>query len=510
MAQGIDPKKVAIYVRWSTDDQANGTTLDVQRDACEKYLSIQGWSFNSDLLFIDDGYSGGNLERPAMSALRRAVEKQEVECVVVYKLDRLSRSVVDTVRLVIEEWDGICHVKSAREAIDTASPAGRMFFYLLVSYAEWERSVIKDRTMSGKVKRASEGKNPGIRIPYGYYLSSPSVIAVDANKASVVRSIFKRYADGCGLAAIARQLNAEGITGIRGGVWATTSVQYIIGNHIYTGKFVYGRTQHNEQYKKGGNKPTRRVSDSPLAESRVPAIVDDELWSLCQTTRKERAKSVKVQGGRTLSSKYLLVGIAKCRCGHALRVRVGTNKRRTPYYFCPARYNKGTTFCNAGFIPQKVADVDVIQKMIRMGVSEIRGRYLQNRMRESKMAVDFAKSNLRDTEESLKALDGQEDRLTRDYLSGVLLADIYQSLRARVSDERKEKAAQLSTAKQNLDIVLKNSTGTNQKMVLIESLNAWSSLSPDEQKNLLRDLGVSIVLYREARSDGELLVDIEW
>ncbi|HWI52739.1 MAG TPA: recombinase family protein, partial [Symbiobacteriaceae bacterium] len=83
----IRPDHVAIYIRWSTEDQGEGTTLDVQMDGCKACLGIQGWQFTSDLVFIDDGYSGGSLDRPALTRLRRLVSRGGIDCVVVYKLD---------------------------------------------------------------------------------------------------------------------------------------------------------------------------------------------------------------------------------------------------------------------------------------------------------------------------------------------------------------------------------------------------------------------------------------
>jgi site-specific DNA recombinase len=110
--------RVGIYIRWSTEDQGEGTTLAVQREACQSYIHSQGWTPSDALTFVDDGISGGTVDRPALTRLRAAVRAGEVDCVVVYKLDRLSRSVVDMVKLVLEEWDGHCYLKSAREPLE--------------------------------------------------------------------------------------------------------------------------------------------------------------------------------------------------------------------------------------------------------------------------------------------------------------------------------------------------------------------------------------------------------
>ncbi|HLN63516.1 MAG TPA: recombinase family protein, partial [Symbiobacteriaceae bacterium] len=213
----VDPQKVAIYIRWSTEDQGEGTTLEVQREGCTHYVLSQGWSVRPDLVFVDDGYSGGTLDRPALNRLRRLAAAGEVDCVVVFKLDRLSRSVVDTVNLVLREWEHKCQLRSAREAIDTGSHAGRMFFYTLVSFAEWERSTIRERTFAGRVRRAQEGRNPGRTLPYGYAPGGrPGEVALVAHEAETVRRIFARYIAGASVRAIAAALNTEGRPAPRG------------------------------------------------------------------------------------------------------------------------------------------------------------------------------------------------------------------------------------------------------------------------------------------------------
>ncbi|HWI66646.1 MAG TPA: recombinase family protein, partial [Symbiobacteriaceae bacterium] len=239
----VDPGRVAVYIRWSTDEQTEGTTLAVQREACEHYVRAQGWQFRDDLVYVDDGYSGGSLDRPGLAALRRAVQEGRVTCVVVFKLDRLSRSVLDTVSLVLQEWEGLCYIKSTREPVDTTSPAGKMFFYMLASYAEWERSVIRERTMSGKVKRAQQGKNPGGIAPYGYVRGDrPGEVVVHEGEAGVVRRIFASYAAGHGLHQIAAALNREGVKPRRSTRWFPTTVAQMLANPMYLGVREYGRT----------------------------------------------------------------------------------------------------------------------------------------------------------------------------------------------------------------------------------------------------------------------------
>lgn len=119
------------------------------------------------------------MERPALTRLPKAVQAGEIEGVVVYKLDRLSRRVVDCVKLVREEWYGRCSLFSTAERFDTELPVGKMIFNILISFAEFERDVIRDRAQSGKKKRASQGRNAGHKYIYGYRLQL--VKAIDAH-----------------------------------------------------------------------------------------------------------------------------------------------------------------------------------------------------------------------------------------------------------------------------------------------------------------------------------------
>jgi site-specific DNA recombinase len=118
MKTKIASDKVAIYIRWSTEDQGQGHTLEIQRESCRYYCMSQGWVAREDLTFIDDGWSGSNLERPALTRLRDSVKAGQVECAVVYKLDRLSRNIKDIINLVLGEWEEACCVRSTQEPVE--------------------------------------------------------------------------------------------------------------------------------------------------------------------------------------------------------------------------------------------------------------------------------------------------------------------------------------------------------------------------------------------------------
>ena len=99
----VDPKRVAAYIRWSTEDQGEGHTLEVQREHCQRVFRENDWTWSESLVFVDAGFSGTVMDRPALTQLRKAVKSRLVDCVVVYRLDRLSRRTSDTLVLIQDE-----------------------------------------------------------------------------------------------------------------------------------------------------------------------------------------------------------------------------------------------------------------------------------------------------------------------------------------------------------------------------------------------------------------------
>ncbi|HLN63959.1 MAG TPA: recombinase family protein, partial [Symbiobacteriaceae bacterium] len=429
---GIDPAKVAIYIRWSTEDQGEGTTLEVQSSTCRAYLVSQGWAVNEDLIFIDDGWSGGSLDRPAMGRLRSCVSAGLVDCVVVYKLDRLSRSVVDTVNLVCREWENRCAIKSAREPIDTTSHAGRMFFYTLVNYAEWERSVIKERTYSGKLRRAQEGKNPGMKPAYGYALAEGGGFTVLPDEAAVVQRIYKEYLAGMGMRVIVNGLNREGIRPRSASAWSQATVQKILSNPVYTGRIAYGRRARGA----GGRRMREPVVVTESAA--VPVLVSREDWDAVQAMKEGRPGFGRGQGsGRSSVSEPLLTGLLRCKCGHGFAGKAMNGGYR--YYRCNGVHQKGSGFCDCGGIRQDVLD-DLVVGALRSlyGGQQAKERLVRRVAVKWEQQLIEARAALRGLEKELGRLESGEQRLKRMLRDGELTVAEYRELR---EDQEREFAA---------------------------------------------------------------------
>jgi site-specific DNA recombinase len=504
---GIHPDKVAIYIRWSTDDQAHGTTLEVQDEACKHYILSQGWRVNPALIFVDDGYSGASLERPAMTDLRKAVQAGRVDCAVIFKLDRLSRSVLDTVTLVLQEWKGKCHVKSSRELIDTTTPQGRMIFYVLVSFAEHERDMIRDRLMSGKIRRAQQGRNPGRALPWGFRKGEASgqVVAV-AERAAIVRRVYEEYLAGKGIRSICRELNQEGGYGT---IWEVKKVQVMLDCPLYKGELTWGvRACVKEQ---GKTKVTCRakptVSGVPfvvinLDGSPAAPIVPPDLWQQVWQARRKRA--TPGVNTRAATSPYLLTGLAKCRCGYAL---ISVRRRGTTYLYRCSRRHVGQS-CECMDINQSDLD-DALLGFLRgrLPQSDVRATILSQGEADVARQRGEAGLALRLAADSLKAAEHQASRISADYRVGLITAEEYQGLKRDLERERHGHRRAIERAQGLLDELELSTRSRAERAAWLDRVDAWESLDRPEQKRLLKEFVRSLRVFRSRA--GGLEVDLE-
>ncbi len=508
----IRPDKVAIYIRWSTEDQGDGTTLVVQQEGCQHYVLSQGWRVTPSLIFIDDGVSGGTLERPRLSELRKAVLAGQVDCVVVYKLDRLSRSVMDTVNLVLGEWEGRTHLKSAREPVDTTSPMGKQFFYMLVSYAEWERNVIKDRTFSGKLRRAKEGKNPGIPASYGYRKSDHvGHFDLDQENAETVRWIFRKYLEEWGAFKIADELNRTGIPSPTGLKWHKTTIIQLLKNPIYCGRLVYGRTTTNPRRQRDKSEPVYIKNAEPIvAEAPCPPIVSVSDFERAQTLMSQRHRGAT--GVRSLASEYLLTGILKCRCGASMTSHCSTHPSGKVYYYylCQNKENKGTHACEGGMIAQEIVDGVVeakLKEFLRGDLAyqkmlDVRHRGLAQRLRDAEEKHQHAAT-------ALQSLEDQMRRLNRDYRTGVLSAAAYEENRREIEADRAECQSKVAEQQREIEGVKLQMQEHDSLLQVFELAEKWTELDVPKRKMVLRHVVKHVEAFKPLKTR-EVSVEVVW
>jgi site-specific DNA recombinase len=273
--------RCAVYTRKSTEEglDMDFNSLDAQREACEAYIASQrglGWLPVPDR-YDDGGFSGGTLERPALKRLLADIELDRVDVVAVYKIDRLSRSLMDFSKLV-EVFDRH-HVTfvSITQAFNTTTSMGRLTLNILLSFAQFEREVIGERIRDKFAASRKKGMWMGGFVPLGYDVKDRKLVVNEA-EAATVRTIFQRFARLGSATKLARQLAAEGVSTKRGSPVDKGYIYKVLNNRVYVGEAVHKGTAYPGEHR---------------------AVVEQALWEkvhdILQESPRKRAAHSRAQ-----------------------------------------------------------------------------------------------------------------------------------------------------------------------------------------------------------------------
>lgn len=227
-----EKNKVAIYTRVSTDDQAkDGFSLDAQLNKLKSYCHARDWEVFD--IYVDDGYSGRNVKRPAYSKLLDDVDHWDV--LLVLKMDRIHRNSKNFMMMMEELKKRDKEFVSMMESLDTSTAMGRFVMDIIQRIAQLESEQIGERVYIGMDQKASSNQGYlGFNIPFGYDYKDNHLI-INKNESDVVEKIFSMYLDGKSLGYISDWLNNNKIKTKRGGVWAKKTISSILKNPLYCG-----------------------------------------------------------------------------------------------------------------------------------------------------------------------------------------------------------------------------------------------------------------------------------
>src|SRR5215208_745239 len=239
--------RCAVYTRKSSEEglEQEFNSLDAQRDACEAYIASQkaeGWVLVPDR-YDDGGLSGATLERPALKRLLADIEAHRIDVVVVYKIDRLSRALMDFAKLVeVFDRNNVTFV-SVMQSFNTMTSMGRLTLNILLSFAQFEREVIGERIRDKFVASRKKGMGMGGFVPLGYDVKDRKLV-VNAAEAKKVRMIFERFTKLGSATALVRALQTEGVTGKQGKLIDKSYVYKLLNNRVYIGQAVHRGTAY--------------------------------------------------------------------------------------------------------------------------------------------------------------------------------------------------------------------------------------------------------------------------
>jgi DNA invertase Pin-like site-specific DNA recombinase len=309
--------RCAIYTRKSTEEglDMEFNSLDAQREASSSYIASQraeGWVELADQ-YDDGGFSGGTLERPALKRLLGDIEAGRVDVVVVYKIDRLSRALMDFARLVeVFDRTGVTFV-SVTQSFNTTTSMGRLTLNVLLSFAQFEREVIGERIRDKVAASRRRGMWMGGFVPMGYRVQDRKLV-IHEPEAAVIRMIFERFLKIGSATTLARQLRAEDVRSHRGRVIDKGGLYRILRNRVYIGLAVHKGTAYPGEH---------------------AAIISQPLWDRAQSILREspRMRACRSRASTPALLKGLLFGPTGRAMSPTHTLRSGKLYR---YYVCQA------------------------------------------------------------------------------------------------------------------------------------------------------------------------------
>ncbi len=295
------------YARVSTENQIENYSIDEQVERIQAFCKAKGWVLLDT--FIDRGFSGGNTDRPGLSQLLESVRRHEADAVVVYKLDRLSRSQKDTLTLIEDEF--LSHKTdfiSINENFDTSTPFGRAMIGILSVFAQLEKDQITERFTMGRIGRSRAGYyHGGPTAPTGYHYIN-GALQIDPIGERQVHQIFDMYVAGVTINSIMKRMKAQ-----YGGNWSSAKIADILRNSVYIGKVKFAGQEYD-----GVHQP----------------IVDKEQYFFVQRMLEKRPVPIR----QPFRASCLLTGLIFCaRCGARYSGNHG-------YYKCYSRAKSSPRF----------------------------------------------------------------------------------------------------------------------------------------------------------------------
>jgi site-specific DNA recombinase len=474
--------RCAIYTRKSTDEglEKEFNSLDAQRESGEAYIRSQqheGWECVADR-YDDGGFTGGNMDRPALKRLLADIEAGKIDSVVVYKVDRLSRSLLDFAKMV-ETFDRH-HVSfvSVTQLINTSTSMGRLMLNVLLSFAQFEREIISERTRDKIAAARRKGKWSGGMPLLGYDVDPRgSKLIVNQDEAARVRAIFELYLEHQSMIATIQELDRRGWLNKRwttrkgpergGKQFTKTSLHKLLTNITYLGKLRYKDEIHAGEH---------------------AAIVGADVWQRAQAILGRNGRT----GGSAVRNKFgaLLKGLLRCvPCGCAMTPTHATKEgtKRYRYYVCGNAQKRGWHACPSKSIPAGEIERFVVEQIKCIG-------------RDPEMLRETIAKARSLGHAQVEELESERDRLARELtqwnneirglLQQIVPSDGDTPATARLADlqERIRLAERRTTEIREQVIVLRRSIVDEREVATAMSVfdPVWDSLTPREQARVVQ------------------------
>lgn len=397
---------VGLYLRVSTQEQADeGYSIGEQDERLKNYCKAMQWPIFK--VYVDPGYSGGNINRPGLQELIKDVEAGLLEKVVVYKLDRLSRSQYDTLYLIEKVFlANNTDFVSMTESFSTNSSLGRAMIGFLAVFAQLEKDKINERMMIGKEARAKDGKwHGGATEPIGYdYNKVTEELKINDYEAMQVRELYELFLKGTPLRAVERLFKEKGYTH-KHGVWDPKTMRRVMRSKTYLGYI-----KHRDEWYPGDHDP----------------IIDEETHRKAVKLLDNRAEQYRLSGVKPGAQTTYLGGLLHCKhCGGKYTKQAnGRTTPKTLWYMCYSRCKKVKAMIKDPNCKNKNWKMDELDALVFAEIKQLAldPDYIRNAQKE-KLKQSDAPNKIAIIKKEIEKIDEQISRFMDLYGIGKFTID---------------------------------------------------------------------------------------
>jgi len=459
--------ETAIYVRVSTEEQAQeGFSIRAQEQKLKDFTRIKDWSIYN--IYIDEGISAKNItERPAVTKMIEDIKSGHVKNVVVFKIDRLTRSTGDLVYLIDLFNDYDCAFNSLMESIDTQTASGRMFLKIIGIFAEFERENIAERVRLGHERKAREGYSLcSLHSSYGYDRANGQKIqTINKKEAEIVKQIFDWYVNqNMSLMGIAKRLNLMKVATKHNCLWTNNTVKLVLINCNYIGKVRYHINKEESSFEVDGHHE---------------AIISQKIYDKAQ---KLIAKNKGVSSTKKPRDENYYLGFLHCPlCGSKLRTHGsydklvdGTTSYRASYR-CRNTLYSNCNFSNISHRNLENAFIDYVKKIADL--EEIEGLKLEEQQNNAQKTKELIQAY----NEKLSGLDLREKEVLSLYVDGNVTFERYRDIKDKIDKGKKEIHAEL----EKLTAIEENPAEFTKEDFVLAFKDNWEHLTNVEKRQFL-------------------------